>query len=99
MVLQAGAVGTAALIGLLMARRKSLARRILYPLVGGSAVWGVIVVTDSNKREKVFGTIRNEFSENFVKHFPKEYTKHLPAELKKEVEKYDSSQDNSNAKR
>ncbi len=91
-VMQAGAVGTAALVGLVAARNKSLFRKVLYPLLAGSTTWGVVHFSDYKNRMKVSEIARKEFSKNFnkefSKHFPQEYWKHLPEEMKEEMKKH-----------
>ncbi len=91
-VMQAGAVGTATLLGLAMARNKSVFRRVLYPFLAGSTVWGVIHFSDHRNRNKVSDVVNKEFSENFnrefSKHFPREYWKHLPKEMREEMKKH-----------
>ncbi len=100
-VIQAGAVGTAALLGLIVARNKSLFRRILYPVLTGGTAWGVVHFSEYKKK------MRSAFSENFdrefskhfpqefSKHFPREYWKHLPQEMREEMEKYRQSDSNN----
>ncbi len=94
-VMQAGAVGTAALLGLAMARNKSVFRRVLYPFLAGSTVWGVVHFSDRRNRHTVSDVFNKEFNREFSKHFPREYWKHLPKDMKEEMKKYkkDNSED------
>ena len=77
--MQASAVGTAALVGLFMARNKSLFRRVLYPLVSGTVVMEAIYLSDKKNREEVTSVIRKSFSENFAEYSPKKSTPTRPA--------------------
>lgn len=54
MVMQASAVCTAGLLGLLMARKKSTFRRILYPVLAGGLMWETIYISNAENRRNIW---------------------------------------------
>lgn len=59
LVFQVGAVGIAALVGLVLARKRSMAHRIAYPALTGGMVWGTIYFSSPENRRKLVESIRN----------------------------------------
>lgn len=53
-VMQASAVGTAGLIGLLLARRRSMLHKVSYPVVASGLVCGSIYLSDVANRQTVW---------------------------------------------
>jgi len=90
-VMRVSAVSTAALVGLYMARNKSLFKRVLYPLLTGSVVWGVMVFPNRKKRDEISRIMELELAKNFpredFKKFPKEKAKYLPRFMRNQYEK------------
>ena len=59
MAMQVGAVGTAGLFGLFMARKRSTFRRILYPTLAGGSVWAAFYLSSASNRQETW----NKFKE------------------------------------
>ena len=59
LVFQVGAVGIASLVGLVLARKKSMAHGIAYPALTGGTVWGTIYFSSPKNRRKLVESVRN----------------------------------------
>ena len=58
-VMQVGAIATAALVGVVLARRKSWVHRVLYPAVGGSGVWALIYYSHPHNRTALYTKLKS----------------------------------------
>ena len=58
LAIQIGAIGSAGLLGLLLARKRSTFRRILYPTLAGGSVWGAFYLSSASNRTEVWSKIK-----------------------------------------
>ncbi len=58
-VLQAGSITTAALVGVVLARRKSWFHRVLYPTLGGAGVWAIIYYYHPQNRANLYSQLKS----------------------------------------
>ena len=54
MAVQIGTIGTAGLLGLFAARKKSTFGRILYPTLAGGSVWAAFYLSSASNRKEVW---------------------------------------------
>ena len=65
MVMQASAVCTAGLLGLLLARKRSTFGRILYPVLAGGVTWEAIYLSNAENRQSIWNQT-NRFKKEYV---------------------------------
>lgn len=58
-VLEITAVGTGAVTGLLLARRKPVAQRVAYPVLIGGAIWGAFFFSSAQNRTYIRSQIKS----------------------------------------
>lgn len=54
LAIQIGAIGSAGLFGLLLARKRSTFRRILYPTLAGGTVWAAFYLSSASHRAEAW---------------------------------------------
>ena len=59
MALQSSAVVGAALVGVFLARKKSVSRQILYPTVAGGAVWSALYFSTVQNRAQIKSHVKD----------------------------------------
>ena len=59
MAVQVGAIGTGALAGLFLARKRSTFRRILYPTLTGGSVWAAFYLSSASNRKDTWSKIKD----------------------------------------
>ena len=57
--MQAGAITTAALAGVILARRKSWFHRALYPVVGGTGMWAAFYYSVPQNRTDLYDKLKS----------------------------------------
>lgn len=57
--LQAGAVGSAAIGGVYLARKKSMVHRMVYPALAGVLVWGAFYCSALNNRSYIHSQMKS----------------------------------------
>lgn len=58
LAIQIGAIGSAGLFGLLLARKRSTFGRILYPTLTGGSVWAAFYLSSPSNRTKTWTKIK-----------------------------------------
>ena len=58
LAIQIGAIGSAGLFGLLLARQRSTFRRILYPTLAGGSVWAGLYLSSASNRTETWNKIK-----------------------------------------
>ena len=59
MVMQFGAITTAALVGVVLSRRKAWFQRVLYPALGGTGVWAIIYYSRPHNRTSLYSKLKS----------------------------------------
>lgn len=59
MTMQVGAIGSAALVGLFLARKRSTFRRIFYPTLAGGSVWAAFYLSSASNRKDTWNKIKD----------------------------------------
>lgn len=59
LALEGGAIGTAALVGAVFARRKSIGHRVAYPTLAGGLVWTAMYCSSTENRSLIHSHIKS----------------------------------------
>lgn len=71
LAIQIGTIGSAGLFGLLLVRKRSTFRRILYPTLAGGSVWAAFYLSSASHRTEVWSKIKEiekEYSTSIAKY-------------------------------
>lgn len=58
LAIEIGAIGSAGLFGLLLARKRSTFRHILYPILAGGSVWSAFYLSSASNRTEAWSKIK-----------------------------------------
>lgn len=58
LAIQIGAIGSAGLFGLLLVRKRSTFRQILYPTLAGGSVWATFYLSSTSNRTETWNKIK-----------------------------------------